>query len=61
MSLAETYLSLWAPGLGEDLAISNLQGELGPVISGEDVLVSATLSPAHKTIYFEKLDNFHLN
>lgn len=34
------------PGLGEERAISSLHGELGPAMSGEDALVSATLSPA---------------
>lgn len=50
------------PGLGDALTISILtQGEPGPTTSGEDVLVSATLSPekimerkkSHETIIEE--------
>lgn len=47
------HLSLWA-GLGEDRTLSDAalgQGDTGPAMSGDDVLVSATLSPGHtKTI-----------
>jgi len=44
-----THLSLCA-GLGEDRTLSDAilgQGDTGPAMSGDDVLVSATLSPVY--------------
>lgn len=49
-SCRSTHLSLCA-GLGEDRTFSDAalgQGDTGPAMSGDDVLVSATLSPGQR-------------
>jgi hypothetical protein len=51
-----THLSLWA-GLGEDRTLSDAilgQGDTGPAMSGDDVLVSATLSPVQQNTLSEQ-------